>query len=120
MTRHERLQKNAIAAGIRASRKRQHLITPQELQDLKIQVMPGYWRAFLFVAGLASLAFAIGGWPWLSVPIQLLEGILGAILLSFGLIGFRRTFGHIGDAAGNIGAEVIIEGVASVIGSIFD
>jgi len=120
MSRVERIQKQAVKAGVRASKRRDHLITSDELMDLKIQMMPSPLRVVLFLCGCLLLGFAVTAWPTGSHGYQVLEGLLGAVMLLAGIFGIRRTFSGIIDGVANCGAEAIVEAVLGGIGSVLD
>ena len=110
----ETLEKRAISSGIKASKKRHHLISEAELLALRIQVMPWMWRAFLIVLGSALIAACWFGWPSGSGEIRALEGIGGGFSLLFGAFGVRKTLSNVLDSTSSL------EGIGDILGYIAD
>jgi hypothetical protein len=116
----EKLKMRAIKAGIRASKRRHHVVSKEELLGLKIQVLPATLRGFLIIAGVAMIALAVIGWPFPADPHQVLMGIGGGVLLIFGIFGIRRTLENVVDSAVGEGIGALLEGILSGIGSAVD
>jgi len=118
--RPEKLEQRAIQAGIRASKKRHHLVSMEELLKLKIQTMPVTLRGFLIVAGAVAILLAVIGWPLSADHHQVLLGIGGGVSVILGIFGIRRTFETIADANAVEGIGALLEGILSAIGSAVD
>ena len=121
----ERLTLAARKAAVKASLKRRHVVTEEELLGLKVQTLSAASRLTMGVLAFASavgstLAFTFDrfGWGWILALATLVLAVLA-------IYGIRRTFGKIVDNLGDAGqaAEVVgnvLEGTASVIGGIFE
>lgn len=108
----ERIQRNAIKAGVLASKRRHHLVSREELLRLKVQVMPMWPRVLICFAGLAMLAVAIwGGMD--DATYRVLLGIGGAGTTSFSIFGVRRTLDSI-EVGGDV-LSVVLDAIGSVI-----
>src|SRR5215217_377215 len=107
------IQKRAVKAGVKASKKRHHLVTEEELLALKVQVLPALPRILLAFGGLLLITACCISWPVADISIRILEGISGFLLLLFGIFGVRRTLGQLLDAydAGEL-IGTIIETIA--------
>ncbi|RYD48156.1 MAG: hypothetical protein EOP85_04140 [Verrucomicrobiaceae bacterium] len=117
--RPESIEKRAVKAGVKASKKRHHLVTKEELLALKIQVMPALPRIILVTSGALLITFCCLSWPSADIFIRSLEGLSGAILLLIGAFGIRRTLestldSH--DAVNLVGS--ILETVADAVSNI--
>jgi len=118
MTRREnKLQQRAVKAGIRASKKRGHIVDEKELAALRIQVMPVLPRLLMVLAGIALLGAAITGWPLSGNEAQGAFAISGIILFLFGVFGVRRTISNVLDHAVT---EVAADLVGKMLGGIAD
>ena len=106
-----------MKVGIRAVRRRRHMLDEEELRALKVQVMPALPRILLVTFGALALIGAFCGWPWDSSERQFLEGLLGAGSLSFGLFGVRRTLGAVLDSVSTVDVLGLI---AQAIGDAID
>jgi hypothetical protein len=93
------LEKRAVKAGVKASKKRHHLITEEELLSLRVQVMPVLPRILLMLTGGSLLVAAYLAWPSGSDAIRVLETIFGVLTLFFGVFGIRRTLSTLLDTA---------------------
>jgi hypothetical protein len=119
-TRQEKFQEHAVKAGVRAAKRRHHMLSEEELRALKVQVMPALPRILMVVVGVAAMIGAYYGWPWDEVGKQFLEGLFGVGSTTFGIFGVRRTIGGIVDAAAHGAVDLvgaILEGIADAIGS---
>ena len=115
----ETLEKRAVTSGIKASKKRHHLVSEAELLALRIQVMPGKWRAFLIVLGTALIAACWFGWPSGSGEIRALEAIGGGFSLLFGAFGVRKTLSNVLDSTSSLeGIGDILELIADAVTNI--
>lgn len=90
----EAIEKRAVTTGVKASIKRDHLVTEQELLALRVQTMPVFLRIALVLLGVALVAAGWIGWPSDSNVIQGLEAVSGILAILFGAIGIRRTLEH--------------------------
>jgi hypothetical protein len=108
-------------AGVRASRRSGHLISRDELLDLRIQVIPFTLR---ITVGLLAAASA-----WASYTFHAADasgpafgfGVLAVLLFLFALFGVRRTIGRILDSMDGLEmAEVALECIAKAFASVFD
>jgi uncharacterized membrane protein len=50
------IERRAIRAGVKASKKRHHLISEQELLSLRVQTMSAWSRICLVIVGLLLIA----------------------------------------------------------------
>lgn len=116
-SRERKIGQRAIKAGVKAARRRHHLLSEEELRDLKIQVLSNPLRIILGILSLACVAAAALGLPNDSNSVQAILVCLGILLLVFALFGIRRTLGSILDGLSTEGA---IELVGNVIGGIAD
>lgn len=115
----ETLEKRAVTSGIKASKKRHHLVSEAELLALRIQVMPWMWRAFLIVLGTGLIAACWFGWPSRSGEIRALEGIGGVFSLLFGAFGVRKTLSNVLDSTSSLeGIGDILELIADAVTNI--
>lgn len=112
----ERLRQAAIKAGIKASTKKDHLLTASELLELKIQVVRPYVRIGFGVAGVLILIAAWIQWPVNSTLGLTLEWIFGGVFASFAIFGVRRTFSELASNSADLIGSVI-DGIASALSS---
>lgn len=119
------LEKRAVKAGVKASKKLHHVVTPEELLALRVQTWPAGLRVLVCIIGTLLLLGAWFGWPLEGGLARFFEGIGGVLLVLFGIFGVKRTLSNLVDGLGNavdagelVGA--IIEGVAEVAGSVID
>lgn len=112
----EKLEKRAIKAGIRASKRRHHVVSKEELLKLKIQTLPDTLRGLLMIGGVVMIILAGAGWPFPNH--QVLLGLGGVASLICGIFGIRRSLETVLDSAE--GAGTLLEGILSVIGSAVD
>ena len=94
---HSVIEKRAVKAGLKASKKRHHLLTEEELLSLRVQVMPAFPRIMLGLTGIALLIASWLAWPSGSDAIRSLEAIFGFLTLFFGAFGIRRTLSKLLD-----------------------
>lgn len=115
----ETLEKRAVKAGVKASKKRRRIISCEELLALRVQTMPAYLRAFLVLSGILLIASAWSGWPPAANTIQALEVLGGIFAILFGAFGIRRTLSRIIDSVDGIEItghvlKVIVEAVSCI------
>ncbi|MES2923399.1 MAG: hypothetical protein V4819_17725 [Verrucomicrobiota bacterium] len=94
----EAIEKRAVKTGVKASIKRDHLVTEQELLALRVQTMPTFLRVSLVLTGILSLASCWIGWPSDSFAVRVLEALWGVFAVLFGSFGVRRTLSHLLDS----------------------
>jgi hypothetical protein len=119
------LQKRAVKAGVKASKRLHHVVTREELLAVRVQTMPSTLRGLLIVVGSVILLAGWFGWPLESGWVRFFEGVGGLLMMMFGIFGVRRTLSKVVEKVGDtvdstelVGA--IIEGVAEVLGSVVD
>lgn len=111
------IEKRAVKAGVKASKKRHHLITEEELLSLRVQVMPILPRILLGLAGCSLLVAAYLAWPSGSDAVRLLEAIFGVLTFFFGVFGIRRTLSTLLDSTDVVGgAAEFVGGILELIG----
>lgn len=94
----ETLEKRAVNTGVKASIKRHHVVSEQELLALRVQTMPAWLRITLVLLGIALVAAGWFGWPTDSNAIQGIEAVSGIFAILFGAIGIRRTLERVLDS----------------------
>ena len=110
------IKKRAVKAGVKASKKRHHLITEQEILSLRVQVMSALPRVILVLTGISLLVACWLSWPSESNEIRTIEGISGLLIFLFGVYGIRRTLSEVLDTA----AEGAADGAADFAGSVLE
>jgi hypothetical protein len=108
----EILERRAVKAGVKASKKRHHVVSEQELLSLRVQTMPAWLRIALVMLGLCLLASGWFGWPSDSNTVQGIEAVSGIFAILFGSFGVRRTVSHIVDS---IDAVDLVGGVLEAV-----
>lgn len=113
------LEKRAVKAGVKASKKSHHLVSPAELMALRVQVMSPYLRGFLLLLGLALIVCGWFGWPTSSPVACGIEAVSGFIAVLFGAFGIRRTLSNVLDSldALEVG-ETILEMIGEAVSSL--
>lgn len=115
----ESLERRAVKAGVKASKKRHHLVSAEELLSLRVQTMPAPLRVALILLGIGSIGLGVAGWPVDSNAIQGLEAIGGIFSILFGAFGIRRTLSRLLesvdsiDLAGSI-LKLVTEAVSNI------
>lgn len=115
----ETLEKRVVKAGVKASRKLDRVVSPDELLALRVQTMPAIPRGLLVLLGIALIACCWFSWPADSGAVRGIEAICGIISLLFGLFGIRRTLSHTLDSldaldlAGNL-LEMVVDAVSNI------
>ena len=116
----ETIRQRAVKTGVKASIKRDHLVTEQEMLALRVQTMPAVLRTSLVLLGILLVTAGWFGWPSDSNVIQGLEAVSGILAILFGSFGIRRTLSHLLDSvdavdlAGSI-LEMIADAVSSIV-----
>jgi peptidoglycan/LPS O-acetylase OafA/YrhL len=98
----ELVERRAIKAGVKASKKRHHLISESELLSLRVQTMSAWLRICLVLGGVLLIASSWFAWPTTSDAARVTEAIVGVLATLFGVIGIRRTLNQVVDAVGEI------------------
>ena len=113
------LEKRAVKAGVKASKKLDHIVTPEELLALRVQTMPAVLRILLVLGGGLLIAAAWFAWPFDSNAAQALEVISGILAILFGAFGIRRTLSRVLDSCDSIDlAGSILEMIAEAVSNI--
>lgn len=115
----EILERRAIKAGVKASKKRHHLVSEQELLSLRVQTMAAWLRISVVLLGICLLAAGWFGWPSDSNTVQAIEAVSGVFAILFGSFGVRRTLSHIVDsidAVDLVGSvlEAVVDAVSNI------
>jgi len=114
----EILERRAIHAAVKASKKRHHVVSEQELLSLRVQTMPVGLRIALVLLGLALVASGWFGWPSDSNTVQGIEAVSGIFAILFGSFGVRRTLSHLVDSVDAIDlVGTVLEAVGDAISS---
>jgi hypothetical protein len=111
----EKLQRRAIKAGIRTSRKVRHTLNREEILALRVQVIPLAPRILVGIAAIVLVIFGCAGWPSDSNIVQGIEVVAGLFLGLFALFGVKRTLGTIFDGAADLNA---LDGIIDVLSSL--
>ena len=115
----EIVEQRAIKAGVKASKKRHHIVSEQELLSLRVQTMPAWLRMTLVLLGVALLLSGWFGWPSNSNVVQGIETVSGIFAILFGSFGVRRTLSHVVDSIDAVDlAGSVLEAVADAVTSI--
>ena len=110
------LEKRAVKAGVKASVKRGHVVTEQELLELRVQTLSTTLRVVLVIAGIALIASGWFGWPYPSGVIRGVEAVSGIFSLLFGVFGIRRTLGQLFESFDVLDlAGTVVEAVVDLI-----
>jgi peptidoglycan/LPS O-acetylase OafA/YrhL len=94
----ELLERRAIQAGVKASKKRHQVISKAELLGLRVQTMMPWLRITLVALGACLIAAGWYGWPADSNVVQGLEAVAGILAILFGAFGVRRTLSQVADS----------------------
>jgi len=113
----DKLQNRAVKAGIRAAKRRHHMLSEEELLALKVQVFPAPLRILCGIGGVAFMAGAYFGWPSDSNAFQWLMGCGGLLQGFFAMFGIRRTLSGIID---HMSADLVGELIGHALGAIAD
>jgi len=115
----EILERRAIKAGVKASRKRHHLVSEEELLSLRVQTMPAWLRISLFLSGICLIVAACYDWPSHSNSVQALEVISGIFAMLIGAFGIRRTLSHILDSFNGIDlVSTVLDAVGEAVSNV--
>jgi hypothetical protein len=114
----ENLERRAIKAGVKASKRRHQVVSEQELLALRVQTMPLWLRIALVLLGAGLISAAWLGWPVASNIGEGVEAIGGIFAVLFGAFGVRRTVEQVVDSFSADLAEIILEAVIEAISNI--
>ncbi len=98
------LEKRAVKTGIKASKKRGHVISQDELLGLRVQTLPNLLRGILILLGLMLMAACYFAWPSDAGSIRGLEVVSGIFCVLFGAFGVRRTLSNLLDSVNSLDA----------------
>jgi prepilin signal peptidase PulO-like enzyme (type II secretory pathway) len=113
------IEKRAVRTGIKASKKRGHVVSGDELLDLRVQMLPNLLRAALIGLGIALICACYFAWPSTAGSIRGLEAVSGIFSILFGAFGIRRTLSHVLDSMDAVDlASVIGEVIADALSNI--
>ncbi|MDB4307298.1 hypothetical protein OAK89_02300 [Akkermansiaceae bacterium] len=119
MTKIERLKKNGLKAGVKKSKKEGHVLTKEDLLKMKVQVMPSPFRIASASLGVFVIAYSL-----LAGGFSIFLFLLGLLFLMGGIYGYRKTLSKVVDGMDVVSGpeliEVVFEGVAGAVTSIFD
>jgi hypothetical protein len=115
----EILERRAIRAGVKASKKRHKVVSKEELLSLRVQTMPPWLRISLVGLGVCLVASAWFGWPSDSNTTQGLEAVSGIFAISFGAFGVRRTLSRLVDSFDSVDwVGTVFEAVCEAVSNI--
>lgn len=115
----ESIRQRAVKEGVKASKKRHHLVTEEELLSLKVQLVPILPRIALGVSGALLITLCCLSWPATGTSVRSLEAISGTLLFLFSLFGIRRTLEQLLDACDAVNlVGSIIESIADAVSNI--
>ena len=115
----ELLERRAIKAGVKASKRHQQVVSKQEVLALRVQTMAWWLRISLVLLGACLIAAAWFGWPVASNIGQGLEALGGICAILFGVFGVRRTLEQLVDSIDaadlpGVVLEAILEAVSNI------
>jgi hypothetical protein len=120
----ERIVRNAQRAGLRMGRREGHVPSREEMLKLKVQVAPAWAR---WCSAVLALASAGGSWYTFSSELYgsgFLLAVLALLFFCFAIFGIRRTLSKILDGLDATHSAdlfgIIVEGVFSAVGALFD
>lgn len=114
----EKLRRRAVKAGVRASKKRRHAVSRNELLGLRIQTMPAVARILLGTVGVVLIAAAWFEWPSQSNTVCGLEAAAGIVLVLAGFVGVRRTLAGLIDQSSGELIEFVLESIGEIFSHI--
>ena len=103
------LQRAIEKAAVRAAKKSDHLVTRDELLELRVQILPGSKR---LIFGFLSLFLGCLAWVLSDLDyfwFSLLSGLSSVASLFFAVIGVRRTVSMALDGLDQAGSQAILE-----------
>ncbi len=107
-----KLVKRVERAGVRNAKKTGHAPTPEELKQLKVQILPDWSRILLILTGISSATFGFLATQGITAVVLVLGGLL---VIAFGIFGVRRTLDQILEAVTEQVATEILEAAFSAI-----
>lgn len=111
------LEKRAVKVGVKASKKRGHAVSRDELLDLRVQTLPNLLRGALILTGLALIVACYFAWPSQAGSIRGLEAVCGIFSILFGAFGVRRTLSQLVDSVHPLDAADLAGSVVEMIGN---
>ncbi len=113
------IEHRAIKAGVKASKKRHHVVSEQELLSLRVQTMSVGLRIALVVGGILLIAACCFGWPAASDAARATEAIGGVFAIFFGAFGIRRTLSRVLDSIDGVDlVGSVIEAIGEAVSNI--
>jgi ammonia channel protein AmtB len=115
----ELLERRAIQAGVKASKKRHQVISKAELLGLRVQTMMPWLRITLVALGACLIAAGWYGWPADSNVVQGLEAVAGILAILFGAFGIRRTLSQLVDSFDATDSPgIVLEAIIAIVSEI--
>ncbi len=120
----EKLLPKIEKAGVKAALKAGHVLSRDELLEVKVQLLPALYRWGLGGISAASAYGSYAGFMADSASRGLGMAALSLLFFFFAIVGVRRTLGRILESMDGVDAGELIglalEGIGSVIGGLFD
>lgn len=120
----EKLLPKIEKAGVKAALKAGHVLSRDELLEVKVQLLPALYRWGLGGISAASAYGSYAGFMADSASRGLGMAMLSLLFFFFAIVGVRRTLGRILESMDGVDAGELIglalEGIGSVIGGLFD
>lgn len=120
----EKLLPKIEKAGVKAALKAGHVLSRDELLEVKVQLLPALYRWGLGGISAASAYGSYAGFMADSASRGLGMAALSLLFFFFSIVGVRRTLGRILESMDGVDAGELLglalEGIGSVIGGLFD
>ncbi|MES2739139.1 MAG: hypothetical protein V4672_22695 [Verrucomicrobiota bacterium] len=120
----EKLLPKIEKAGVKAALKAGHVLSRDELLEVKVQLLPALYRWGLGGISAASAYGSYAGFMADSANRGLGMAALSLLFFFFAIVGVRRTLGRILESMDGVDAGELLglalEGIGSVIGGLFD
>lgn len=120
----EKLLPKIEKAGVKAALKAGHVLSRDELLEVKVQLLPALYRWGLGGISAASAYGSYVGFMADSASRGLGMAVLSLLFFFFAIVGVRRTLGRILESMDGVDAGELLglalEGIGSVIGGLFD
>lgn len=120
----EKLLPKIEKAGVKAALKAGHVLSRDELLEVKVQLLPALYRWGLGGISAASAYGSYSGFMADSASRGLGMAALSLLFFFFAIVGVRRTLGRILESMDRVDAGELLglalEGIGSVIGGLFD
>lgn len=120
----EKLLPKIEKAGVKAALKAGHVLSRDELLEVKVQLLPALYRWGLGGISAASAYGSYAGFMADSASRGLGMAALSLLFFFFAIVGVRRTLGRILESMDGVDAGELLglalEGIGSVIGGLFD